>query len=272
MPIIEANNLYKHYTEGTDVLQDVSFSLEEGELVVLVGASGCGKTTLLKMINKLIPVSDGVIRVHGKKLSDWNTIELRRSIGYVIQQTGLYPHMKIDRNIGFVPFVKGIKKSVWKEKARELIRLVGLDESYLKRYPRELSGGEAQRVGVARALAADPDIILMDEPFGAVDEITRKKLQDELKSLHKKLKKTILFVTHDIDEALKLGDRILLFNKGKIEQIGTPEELVFAPKTEYVRQFFGVKGFKASLDEEKLKTIYDKILEGKVDRDQMFKT
>lgn len=272
MSVIEILSLRKSYDSKTDVLKDVSFSIEEGELTVFVGPSGCGKTTLLKMINKLIPVSDGTIYVKGKKLSEWNTIELRRQIGYVIQQVGLMPHMTIERNIGFVPSLMKMNKELYKKDVESLTELVGLTKDILKRHPNQLSGGQAQRVGVARALAANPDIILMDEPFGAVDEITRRNLQEELKNLHKKLKKTILFVTHDIGEAIRLADKIVLFNEGMIEQIGTPKEIVFHPKSEYVKSFFGIKGFKESIDEGLLQSIYDDILNGKKTLTDLFKS
>jgi osmoprotectant transport system ATP-binding protein len=260
--VIRVENLHKSYIKETSVLKDVSFTVHEGEFVVLLGASGCGKTTMLKMINKLIPVSSGKISVEGKLLSDWNTIDLRRAIGYVIQQIGLFPHMTIEKNITYVLSIQGCTKERCHIRAKELVSLVGLDEKDLMKYPRELSGGQAQRIGVARALAADPDIILMDEPFGAVDEITRRYLQDEMKTLHKKLGKTILFVTHDIEEALRLADRIILFNDGRIEQDGSPEDMIFRPKTPYVRDFFGLKGFKASLPEHALLRMYEDILDG----------
>jgi osmoprotectant transport system ATP-binding protein len=231
----------------------------------LLGESGCGKTTLLKMINKLILPNSGFVKVKNKNISDWDTIKLRRSIGYVIQQIGLFPHMTVEKNIDYVLTLLKTEDSIKKKSALELIKLVGLDESYLNRYPRELSGGQRQRVGVARALAADPDIILMDEPFGAVDEINRNVLQNEMINIHKRLNKTIIFVTHDINEALKLGTRIILLNKGKIEQMGTKEELVFSPNSDFVRGFFGLKGFKSMLDDKKMLKIYDKVLNNNMD-------
>ena len=264
MNIIEIRNLDKSYDGINPVLTDITLDIKEGEFAVLVGPSGCGKTTLLKMINKLIPLSDGFIRIHGRLLSEWDTIELRRSIGYVIQQIGLFPHLSVRANIGFVPSISGEKREHYMKRVTDLIRLVGLSETDLDRFPHELSGGQAQRIGVARALAAEPAIILMDEPFGAVDEITRRKLQDELKTIHQTLKKTILFVTHDIGEAIRLADKIVLFNEGRIEQAGTPEDMVFRPANEYVRSFFGVKGFKESPDENELMTLYEAILSGKM--------
>ena len=222
------------------------------------------------MINKLIPITSGEISINNVSISQWDTIELRRSIGYVIQQVGLFPHMTIENNISYVPRIKGLQKKDFHKKSKELIELVGLDEEYLKRYPHELSGGQKQRIGVARALASDPNIILMDEPFGAVDEIARRHLQDELKIIHNKMKKTILFVTHDIEEALKLGTKIILLNNGKIEQIGTPKEVVFEPENDYVKNFFGIKGFKGSLDESKLEILYNQILNGEKELDDIF--
>ncbi|MCF7932577.1 MAG: ABC transporter ATP-binding protein [Acholeplasmataceae bacterium] len=262
MEVIKVDHLYKAYSKDNSVLKDVSFTVYEGEFIVLLGASGCGKTTMLKMINKLIPVSSGRIYVEGKLLSDWDTIELRRAIGYVIQHIGLFPHMTIEKNLTYVLSIKGCTKEMCHARALDLVSLVGLEEKELKKYPRQLSGGQAQRIGVARALAADPDIILMDEPFGAVDEITRRYLQDEMKTIHRKLRKTIMFVTHDIEEALRLADRIILFNDGQIEQIGTPDEMIFHPKTTYVKDFFGLKGFKASLPEAKLQALYEDVLLG----------
>jgi osmoprotectant transport system ATP-binding protein len=269
VPTIEVKNLYKHYLENQPILKNINFSIEKGSFVSLVGESGCGKTTMLKMINKLILPTQGEIYVEGKEISEWNTIELRRQIGYVIQQIGLFPHMNIEKNIAYVPSIMKTPKESNKLKVKELIRLVGLDEDVLLRYPRELSGGQSQRVGVARALAADPEIILMDEPFGAVDEITRRRLQEELKKIHRILGKTILFVTHDIEEALKLSDQIIVFNQGVIEQIGTPKEVVFEPKSDYVKSFFGVKGLKASLDEIRLEILYEKILKGEKSIDDL---
>lgn len=260
MPIIEFKNVSKEYKEDELIIDNLNLKIEEKEFLILLGSSGCGKTTLLKMINKMVEPSSGEIYVKGKNINEWDTNKLRRSIGYVIQQIGLFPHMKVEDNIGYVLSIMGIKEEKRKARVNELIEYVGLNNSFLKRYPRELSGGEKQRVGVARALAANPEIILMDEPFGAVDDITRRNLQDEIRRLHNELKKTIIFVTHDIQEALKLGTKIILLNKGKIEQMGTRQELVFNPKTQYVREFFGLNGFKSTLDEEFLSKIYEEVL------------
>ncbi len=256
MNVLTFTDVSKSYDNQVRVIDRLSFSIEKGEFITLIGPSGCGKTTLLKMINGLIPFDEGVISVKDRSLADWDLIKLRREIGYVIQQIGLFPHMTIEKNIGYVLSLLGRDLGEQKEKAKELIKLVGLDADYLTRYPRELSGGQKQRVGVARALAADPDIILMDEPFGAVDDITRKVLQDEMKALHKKLQKTIVFVTHDIEEAIKLGTRIVLMDRGRIIQAGTKEEMLFAPTTEFTKRFLGSKSFNAYLGQLPIEDVY----------------
>jgi len=271
MSIIEFKDVYKEYEIGKPIIDHLNLTIKKGEFVTLVGPSGCGKTTCLKMINKLIVPSSGELFVEGKSLDEWNTIQLRRSIGYVIQQIGLFPHMNILKNITYVLNIIGEDKDQMYKRAVELVKLVGLKEEHLNRYPRELSGGQRQRIGVARALAADPDIILMDEPFGAVDEIARRSLQDELKEIHKKVRKTIIFVTHDINEALKLGTSIILMNKGKIEQIGIKEDLIFRPENDFVKNFFGLKGFKSTLDDIYLNGIYEEILAGTRSKHEIFK-
>ncbi|PKM67334.1 MAG: glycine/betaine ABC transporter ATP-binding protein [Firmicutes bacterium HGW-Firmicutes-2] len=260
MGFIEFENITKSYDTSEIVIDHLSLTIPEGEFVTILGPSGCGKTTLLKMVNKLTPYSSGSITVDHKDIQDWDTIKLRRSIGYVIQQIGLLPHLSIEKNINYILNITKSDKKFRRGKAEELLELVGLSKDYLTRYPRELSGGQKQRVGVARALAADPKIILMDEPFGAVDEIARTALQDEILNIHKKLKKTILFVTHDIQEAIKLGTTIVLMNDGKIEQVGTKEDLIFSPANDFVREFFGIKGFQATLDKSILRDLYKRIL------------
>lgn len=257
---IEFVNIFKSYDGADIVIDDLSLSVSEGELVTILGPSGCGKTTLLKMVNKLISPNSGSILINGVDIKDIDAIDLRRSIGYVIQQIGLLPHLTIKENITYVLSIMKVDKAKRNARAQELIELVGLPGDYLKRYPRQLSGGQKQRIGVARALAADPKIILMDEPFGAVDEIARTLLQDELMEIQAKLKKTILFVTHDIAEAIKLGTKVVLLNNGKIEQMGTKEELIYSPRSAFVKDFFGLKGFKATLDNEVMHKIYNNIL------------
>ncbi|MFW5794180.1 MAG: ABC transporter ATP-binding protein [Bacillota bacterium] len=270
MDFIKFKHVSKAYNEGENVIDNLSFSVESGQFVTILGPSGCGKTTLLKMINKMISYDSGNIYLNGRDLADWDKIKLRRSIGYVIQQIGLMPHLTVKKNINYVLDITNAKKSLKETKPEELIELVGLSRDMLNRYPRELSGGQKQRIGVARALAANPDIILMDEPFGAVDEIARTSLQDEIINIHKKLKKTILFVTHDIQEAFKLGTKIILMNKGKIVQIGTKEDLVFRPKTKFVKDFLGIKGFQATLDKQSILDFYERVLNEEVDIDYLY--
>ncbi|MDF1617515.1 ABC transporter ATP-binding protein [Petrocella sp. FN5] len=260
MGFIEFENVTKSYNSSEIVIDNLSLSIPEGEFVTILGPSGCGKTTLLKMVNKLIDYNSGSITVDYKDIQKWDTIRLRRSIGYVIQQIGLLPHLNVEDNINYVLNITKSDKKLRRGRAEELIELVGLSIDHLDRYPRELSGGQKQRVGVARALAADPKIILMDEPFGAVDEIARTALQDEILNIHNKLKKTILFVTHDIQEAIKLGSTIVLINKGKVEQVGTKEDLIFNPASDFVKEFFGIKGFQATLDKSILRDLYKRIL------------
>src|SRR5215213_1983932 len=222
------------------VVKDLSFEVLDGEICVLVGPSGCGKTTSMRMINRLIEPSSGKILINGEPNTAMSGTRLRRHIGYVIQQIGLFPHRTIAANIATVPSLAGWDKAKIKERVRELSDLVGLDPSLLTRYPAELSGGQQQRVGVARALAADPPVLLMDEPYSAVDPIVRTHLQDELVALQSRVRKTIVLVTHDIDEAIKLGDRIaILAVGGVLEQFGTPEELLRRPANEFVERFLG---------------------------------
>ncbi len=232
----------KVYTNGTVAVNNLDLTIEKGELVVLIGPSGCGKTTTLKMVNRLIEPTSGKILVGGKDIHKENPVQLRRRIGYVIQQIGLFPHMTIAQNIGLVPKLLGMNLQKINQKVDQLLEMVALDPKlYRDRYPKQLSGGEQQRVGVLRALAADPDVILMDEPFGALDPISREQLQDELKKLQASVQKTIIFVTHDMDEALKLADRIVLMKNGNIVQVGEPEELIRNPVNDFVREFIGEK-------------------------------
>lgn len=255
MELIKLENITKKYNKNVTAINNLSLSIKEGEFVTLIGPSGCGKTTLLKLMNGLLIPDEGKIYIRNKEIKDWNPIALKRSIGYVIQQIGLFPHMTVSENIGYVLNIKEMPKVERYKKAEELIKIVGLDNKYLERYPRELSGGQKQRIGVARALAADPDIILMDEPFGAVDEITRKILQDEILDIFSMLKKTIVFVTHDIEEAFKLGTRIVLLNEGKIAESGSMKEILGNHQNQFTKKFFGLKSFTAYLKGMKVKEI-----------------
>ncbi|TXC89333.1 ABC transporter ATP-binding protein [Metabacillus litoralis] len=238
--MITFNSVTKTFEDHTVAVNDVSLTIEKGNLVTLIGPSGCGKTTTMKMINKLIPITSGTIKIDGKDISEENDVELRRNIGYVIQRIGLLPHMTIEENVSLVPRLKGWKKESYEKRVDELLDLVGLEPNlYKKRYPLELSGGQQQRVGVIRALAGEPPIILMDEPFSALDPISREQLQDELKSLQKSIQKTIVFVTHDMDEALKVADEIVVMKDGGIQQIASPIDLIQHPANDFVRSFIG---------------------------------
>lgn len=240
--MIKFENVSKRYPDGTTAVDSLEFEIQQGEFFVIIGPSGCGKTTTLKMINRLIPISDGIIFIHGKKINEFDIHELRWNIGYVLQQIALFPHMTIEENIAIVPEMKKWESDKIKNRIHELLHLVGLDpETYADRKPSELSGGQQQRVGVIRALAADPEILLMDEPFSALDPISREKLQDDLLDLKENLKKTTVFVTHDMQEALKLADRICIMKEGRIVQIGTPYELVTNPANDFVKDFVGNK-------------------------------
>ncbi|MFD2043801.1 ABC transporter ATP-binding protein [Ornithinibacillus salinisoli] len=238
--MISFKDVSKRYKDGTTAVDSISFTVNKGEFFVLIGPSGSGKTTTLKMMNRLIPLSDGTIFIDGEKISEYNIHELRWNIGYVLQQIALFPHMTIEENIAIVPELKQWGKAKIHERVTELLDMVGLDpETYRNRKPNELSGGEQQRVGVVRALAADPEIILMDEPFSALDPISRDKLQEDIIHLQKMIKKTIVFVTHDMNEAIKLADRICLMNQGKIIQLGTPDEILKTPNNDFVKDFIG---------------------------------
>jgi len=232
-------NVSKTYKGGKNAVKNINLEIKKGEFICFIGPSGCGKTTTMKMINRLIEPSGGAIYINGENILHKNPIELRRHIGYVIQSIGLFPHMTISENITLVPKLLKWKEKKRQEKAKELLKLVDMGPEYLDRYPHELSGGQQQRIGVLRALAANPPLILMDEPFGALDPITRDSLQEEFKNLQKTLDKTIVFVTHDMDEAIKLADRIVILKDGEIVQVGTPDEILRNPKNEFVEEFIG---------------------------------
>ena len=237
--MIEFKNLTKKFPGGKIAVDSLNLTFNDGEFIVFIGTSGSGKTTSMRMINRMIEPSSGEILIDGKNIKDMNAVELRRQIGYVIQQIGLMPHMTIFENIVMVP--KLLKWPVEKQKtiAEELIQKVDLPLDFLERYPSELSGGQQQRIGVIRALAADQDIILMDEPFGALDPITRDSLQELVKQLQQELGKTVIFVTHDMDEALKLADRIVIMQEGKVVQFDTPDNILMDPANEFVENFIG---------------------------------
>ncbi|WAA08811.1 betaine/proline/choline family ABC transporter ATP-binding protein [Fervidibacillus albus] len=231
------SKVYK--SKGNRAVDDLTFEIEQGEFIVLIGPSGCGKTTTMKMINRLIEPTDGKIFLNGENILDIDPVKLRRKIGYVIQQIGLFPHMTIEQNISLVPRLLKWPEEKRRERAKSLLTLVDMTPDFLDRFPYELSGGQQQRIGVLRALAADQPLILMDEPFGALDPITRDSLQSEFKKLQQKLGKTIVFVTHDMDEALKLADRIAIMKEGKLIQYDTPDEILRNPADAFVEEFIG---------------------------------
>ena len=240
-PMIRLQGVGKTYADGTVAVRELDLEVGRGELVCLVGPSGCGKSTTLKMINRLIEPTTGTIEIDGRDVTRQNPVELRRGIGYVIQQVGLFPHQKIDTNVMTVPLLYGESKAKARRRAHELMEMVGLDPAtYADRYPHQLSGGEQQRVGVARALAADPPVLLMDEPFGAVDPVVRVRLQDEFLRLQHELGKTVVLVTHDIDEAVRMGDRVAIFaGGGRLAQYATPADLLGRPADDFVSDFVG---------------------------------
>ncbi|MEY9867496.1 osmoprotectant transport system ATP-binding protein [Peribacillus sp. B2I2] len=237
--MLKIENVSKIYKGGKKAVKNISLDIKKGEFICFIGPSGCGKTTTMKMINRLIEPSEGKILINGENIMDKDPVELRRQIGYVIQQIGLFPHMTILENITLVPKLLKWNDQKKKERALELLQLVDMGPEYLERYPYELSGGQQQRIGVLRALASNPPLILMDEPFGALDPITRDALQEEFKNLQRTLDKTIVFVTHDMDEAIKLADRIVILKAGEIVQVGTPDEILRNPANEFVEEFIG---------------------------------
>lgn len=237
--MLKIENLSKVYRGGKKAVDDMNIEIERGEFVAFIGTSGSGKTTAMRMINRMIEPTKGTIYLEGEDLAKKNPVALRRSIGYVIQQIGLMPHMTIRENITLVPKLLKWTKDKKDQTAERLIELVNLPQSYLDLYPAQLSGGQQQRIGVLRALAADQDIILMDEPFGALDPITRDTLQDLMKDLQQRLGKTVIFVTHDMDEAIKLADRICIMHSGQVIQFDTPDNILSNPANEFVREFIG---------------------------------
>lgn len=238
MPAIRYSNVYKRYQKaGRAAVHDVSLDVQEAEFVVLLGPSGCGKTTLLKMTNRLIEPTSGGIEVNGRNIQQVSVNELRRHMGYVIQQVGLFPHLNVAANIATVPRLLGWPRQAIDERTDELLDLVGLEPAeYRKRYPQHLSGGQQQRVGLARALAADPAIMLMDEPFGAIDAITRTRLQEQLLTIQRKVRKTVLFVTHDVEEALRLADKLVVMRDGEVVQYDSPANILSGPHDDFVRE------------------------------------
>ncbi|GEK90326.1 osmoprotectant transport system ATP-binding protein [Alkalibacterium putridalgicola] len=255
--MIRFDNVTKRY-DGTAVVSDFDLEINEGEFFVLIGPSGSGKTTTLKMINKLILLSEGYLYIDGEKISEYDIQELRWNIGYVLQQIALFPNMTVEENITIVPEMLKWSKEDMRNRVTELLESVNLDpDKYRGRQISELSGGEQQRVGVVRALAANPDIILMDEPFGALDPITRNSLQQDVLKLQRKFKKTVVFVTHDMQEAIQLGDRICVMNKGKIEQVGTADEILKHPANDFVKDFLRT-GLPYYEGEKTVQTFIDK--------------
>lgn len=237
--MIRFENVIKNYGK-TVILNNLSLEIQEGQFVVLIGPSGCGKTTTLKTINRLIKPDSGKIFIDKTDITTVNPVKLRRTIGYVIQQIGLFPNMTVEQNILIVPKLLKYSKNQCKEIVKNLLELVDMDyETYAGKYPAELSGGQQQRIGVLRALAASPPIVLMDEPFGALDPLTRETLQEELKKLQRKLNKTVIFVTHDMDEALRLADTIIFMNEGRILQSAAPEEMLRSPADDIIKSFMG---------------------------------
>ncbi len=241
--MIRFENVSKTYRgQAQEVVHNISFTVPKGKIVTLIGPSGCGKTTCLKMINRLVKITSGKIFIHDQDIMEQDPIDLRRHMGYVIQQTGLFPHMTVRENIEIIPTLQKQEKAEITQRTKKLMDMVGLEpDQYLDRYPTQLSGGQLQRVGVARAFATDPDIILMDEPFSALDPITRNQLQDELLFLQANMKKTIVFVTHDMDEAIRIADKIAILNDGELVQYDTPETILKEPANDYVARFVGPK-------------------------------
>lgn len=254
--MIKFENVSKKFPGGVTAVDGLTLEVKEGETLVLLGTSGSGKTTTMKMVNRLIEPTSGTILINGSDIMSQNVIELRRNIGYAIQHIGLFPHMTVAENIAVVPALLSWTDSKISDRTDELLNMVGLEpENFRDRFPTQLSGGQKQRIGVARALAADPPIVLMDEPFGALDPITREQLQDEFLELESEIKKTIIFVTHDIFEAVKMGDRVALLDEGKIQQLDEPAKLVDNPANEFVENFLGQSRFQLYLMTKSIRPI-----------------
>lgn len=256
--MLSIKNLSKVYAGGKKAVDNMTIDIESGDFIAFIGTSGSGKTTALRMINRMIESTEGEITIDGKNIKELNPVELRRSIGYVIQQIGLMPHMTVKENIVLVPKLLKWSQEKKDEKAKELIRLVDLPEEYLDRYRSELSGGQQQRIGVVRALAAEQDIILMDEPFGALDPITRDTLQDLVKKLQQQLGKTFIFVTHDMDEAIKLADKICIMTNGQVVQYDTPDNILRSPANDFVKDFIGQN--RLIQDRPNIRTVKDAMI------------
>lgn len=256
--MLSIKNLSKVYGGGKKAVDNISLEVESGEFIAFIGTSGSGKTTALRMINRMIEATEGQITINGKDVRKMNPVELRRKIGYVIQQIGLMPHMTIRENIVLVPKLLKWSQEKKEKKAKELIKLVDLPEEFLDRYPSQLSGGQQQRIGVVRALAAEQDVILMDEPFGALDPITRDTLQDLVKELQQKLGKTFIFVTHDMDEAIKLADKICIMAEGQVIQYDTPDNILRHPANDFVRDFIGQN--RLIQDRPNMRTVKDAMI------------
>lgn len=256
--MLSIKNLSKVYAGGKKAVDNMTIDIESGDFIAFIGTSGSGKTTALRMINRMIESTEGEITIDGKNIKELNPVELRRSIGYVIQQIGLMPHMTVKENIVLVPKLLKWSQEKKDEKAKELIRLVDLPEEYLDRYPSELSGGQQQRIGVVRALAAEQDIILMDEPFGALDPITRDTLQDLVEKLQQQLGKTFIFVTHDMDEAIKLADKICIMTNGQVVQYDTPDNILRSPANDFVKDFIGQN--RLIQDRPNIRTVKDAMI------------
>ena len=259
-PMIEYQSVFKSYADVTAV-KDFSCQIPDGSITVFVGSSGCGKTTLLRMINRMVEPTSGTIRIDGEDISSVDAVKLRRRIGYVMQNGGLLPHRTVADNVATVPLLNGASKREAHQRANELLELVGLSSSLAGRYPSQLSGGQQQRVGVARALAAESGILLMDEPFAAVDPIVRRDLQAEVLRLHRELGRTIVFVTHDIDEAFLLGSQVILLRDGgNIAQIGEPEDFITDPANEFVAEFVGLRHRQLRVDGDRVVDADDRLV------------